>query len=102
MGATEEQLVLLSSLHVTHVSYILVLYSVAFLLFFFVSVLLHLYTQSTWPAQQKNIIALPSTPTTNGHGEQFELEGLITDDEDERASEGLSEDSGTGRRKEVN
>jgi len=33
MGATEEQMVLLSAAGVTHVSYILILYSVAFLLF---------------------------------------------------------------------
>jgi hypothetical protein len=33
MGATEEQMALLSNANVTHVSYILILYSVAFLLF---------------------------------------------------------------------
>ena len=104
MGATEEQLDLLSDLHVTHVSYILILYSVAFLLFLFVIVLLHIYAQHAWPAKAKNNIVLPPTPTTNGHirdVEEFELEGLITDDEEDRTSEGISEDSGTGRRKEV-
>jgi hypothetical protein len=33
MGATEEQMQLLSDHHVTHVSYILILYSISFLLF---------------------------------------------------------------------
>lgn len=33
MGATEEQMKLLSDAHVTHVSYVLILYSIAFLLF---------------------------------------------------------------------
>jgi hypothetical protein len=33
MGATEEQMAVLASAHVTHVSYILILYSLAFLLF---------------------------------------------------------------------
>jgi hypothetical protein len=33
MGATEEQMQLLSDANVTHVSYILILYSVAFILF---------------------------------------------------------------------
>lgn len=33
MGATEEQMALLSDAHVTHVSYVLILYSVAFLLY---------------------------------------------------------------------
>ena len=33
MGATEEQMQLLSDAHVTHVTYVLILYSIAFLLF---------------------------------------------------------------------
>jgi len=33
MGATEEQMTLLAGAHVTHVSYILILYSFAFILF---------------------------------------------------------------------
>ena len=103
MGATEEQLALLSDLHVTHVSYILILYSIAFLLFLFVVVLLHLYAQHAWPIKPKNGIVLPPTPTTNGHirdVEEFELEGLMTDEE-ERSSEDISEGSAARRRKEV-
>ena len=33
MGATEEQMQLLSDAHVTHVTYVLILYSISFLLF---------------------------------------------------------------------
>lgn len=33
MGATEEQMALLSDAHVTHVSYVLILYSMSFLLY---------------------------------------------------------------------
>ena len=49
MGATEEHIALLAAQHVTHVSYILLIFSAAFLLFLFVCVLLHLYAQSAWP-----------------------------------------------------
>lgn len=52
MGATEEQMVLLSAHHVTHVSYILILYSISFLLFLFTNILLHLYAVHAWPADQ--------------------------------------------------
>lgn len=34
MGATEEQMALLAGAHVTHVSYVLILYSIAFLMYF--------------------------------------------------------------------
>ena len=33
MGATEEQIQLLSDANITHVSYVLILYSIAFILF---------------------------------------------------------------------
>lgn len=52
MGATEEQLALLAAAHVTHVSYILILYSISFLLFLFTNILLHLYAVNAWPAEQ--------------------------------------------------
>ncbi len=54
MGATEEQMRLLSDAHVTHVSYILVLYSFAFLLYLFVNVLLHIYAVHVWPNSDSN------------------------------------------------
>lgn len=95
MGATEEQMALLSGAHVSHVSYILILYSISFLLFLFVSMLLNLYASYVWPldpAAKKDGIAAATTngaPRENGHidrrtrdAEEFELEGLMSDDED--------------------
>lgn len=41
MGATEEQMQVLSDAHVTHVSYVLILYSIAFLLFLCKPICLH-------------------------------------------------------------
>ena len=121
----------LSDAGVTHVSYILLLYSVAFLLFLFVNILLHLYAVHTWPDDETNgrkearihsrstSVAFgpqrpgilkhysdAESPTTNGmngnangkvkmprhratdsqqvrDAEEYELEGLITDGEDE-------------------
>ncbi|KAH8702583.1 putative integral membrane protein [Talaromyces proteolyticus] len=111
MGATEEQMQLLSDAGVTHVSYILILYSVAFILFLFVNILLHLYAVHAFPESaqfnRKNQ-QLPKTRRTdstssyteangtlqpNGYtrsrseaeqvhdAEAFELQGLISDDE---------------------
>ena len=52
MGATEEQMSLLAGAGVTHVSYILILYSFAFILYLFVNVLLHLYATYAWPTER--------------------------------------------------
>lgn len=97
MGATEEQMQLLSDAHVTHVSYILILYSIAFLLFLFVNMLLHLYAVHAWGQNSK---ADAEAPRVNGHAnghvrtdsrardaEEFELEGLMSDEEDADNSE---------------
>ncbi|KPI42466.1 Protein YTP1 [Cyphellophora attinorum] len=54
MGATEEQMALLAANNVTHVSYILILYSIAFLLYLFVNILLHIYATATWPDDESN------------------------------------------------
>ena len=54
MGATEEQMELLSAHEVTHVSYILILYSIAFLMYLFVNILLHLFAVATWPDDDSN------------------------------------------------
>ena len=54
MGATEEQMEYLSGAGVTHVAYILILYSIAFLLYLFVNVLLHIYATFTWPDDESN------------------------------------------------
>lgn len=54
MGATEEQMHLLSDANVTHVSYILILYSVAFLLYLFVNILLYVFASHVWPDDESN------------------------------------------------
>lgn len=54
MGATEEQMRLLSDADVTHVSYILILYSIAFLLYLFVNILLYVYATHAWPEDESN------------------------------------------------
>ncbi|KAF2811434.1 uncharacterized protein BDZ99DRAFT_384888 [Mytilinidion resinicola] len=94
MGATEEQMQLLSDAGVTHVSYVFILYSIAFLLFLFVNMLLHLYAVSTWDETSKSDPEAPRTNgLANGHAratdhrrvrdaEEFELAGLMSDDEE--------------------
>lgn len=92
---------LLATAKVTHVSYILLLYSISFLLFLFVSMLLHLYATHAWPLDAK-AMNMPNG-TANGHvvdrrvrdAEEFELEGLMSDDEGAEDSPGAP-----GRRKE--
>ncbi|KAK4543092.1 hypothetical protein LTR36_005869 [Oleoguttula mirabilis] len=100
MGATEEQMQFLSDAGVTHVSYILILYSIAFLLYLFVNMLLHLYSYYTAdPKGLKPILPRDEErPLTNGHArvpnvedrqahdaQEFELEGLMSEDEDDGA-----------------
>lgn len=120
MGATEEQMAYLSSIHLTHVSYILLLFSVAFVLFLFVNVLLHIYATYTWPIEQKQgAVQLPKRGGVNGNAPngraahpngsaninraereqlrdaaEFELDALISEDES-------SGSGGAGRRKEA-
>lgn len=93
MGATEEQMQLISDAGITHVSYILVLYSFAFLVFLFTNMLLHLYAINAAPAVVPKEADGPARiPRMNGHtratdsrqirdAEEFELEGLMSDDE---------------------
>ena len=93
---------MLATANVSHVSYILLLYSIAFLMFLFVCMLLHLYATHAWPADAKKDGA--NGHITNGHAsdgrrvrdaEEFELEGLMSDDDDEPAKSGRRE--GVGR-----
>ncbi|TKA70235.1 hypothetical protein B0A55_06882 [Friedmanniomyces simplex] len=108
MGATEEQMQMLSDAGVTHVSYILILYSISFLLFLFVLMLLHLYSAHTGigsGGKGKPAVKLDDEerlPRVNGHNhtmripnasdrqaqdaQEFELEGLMSEDEDERGT----------------
>lgn len=90
MGATEEQMKLISDAGITHVSYILVLYSFAFLLFLLVNILLHLFAVNSSPAVL--VKTQERLPRINGHrrntestqirdAEEFELEGLMSEDD---------------------
>ena len=45
---------LLAANDITHVSYILILYSIAFLMYLFVNILLHIYAVATWPDDESN------------------------------------------------
>lgn len=95
MGATEEQMQLISDAGITHVSYVLVLYSFSFLLFLFTHMLLHLYAINSAPAvppKDNGEPVVPRIPRMNGHAratdsrqirdaEEFELEGLMSEDE---------------------
>lgn len=81
---------LLTTAGVSHVSYILLLFSISFLLFLFVCMLLHLYASYAWPLDRIQPKAM-AKGGLNGHvghvnrrvrdSEEFELEGLMSDDE---------------------
>lgn len=95
MGATEEQMALVNDSGIDHVAYVLILYSLAFLLFLFTNVLLSLYDRSV---NQNG-----PTKGMNGHiqggngramgsaaeerrlrdAEEFELDDMMSDEEDE-------------------
>lgn len=95
MSATEEQLKLVSEAGVTHVGYVLVIYSFAFLLFLLTNILLYVYSSNSPPEvpakDAEQIPRLPRIPRMNGHqptdsrqirdAEEFELEGLMSDDD---------------------
>jgi hypothetical protein len=66
MGATEEQMQLLSAANVTHVSYILILYSVAFLLYLFVNILLYVYASHVWPEDESCGLRPPTSSSRRG------------------------------------
>ncbi|KAK0720294.1 hypothetical protein B0H67DRAFT_484990 [Lasiosphaeris hirsuta] len=101
MGATEEQMALVAASGMDHVAYILILYSLAFLLFLFVNMLIYLYDRTAnAPGLAKP--AANGRVRTNDDGQlrdagEFELEGFMSDDEDEEqaARRKLLRDDGT-------
>jgi len=107
MGATEEQMKLISDAGITHVSYVLVLYSFAFLVFLFVNMLLHLYAvNSSPPVPPKDVERPEGMPRMNGHAratdsrqirdaEEFELEGLMSEDESPESPSTLGKNNET-------
>ena len=91
MGATEEQMALVAASGMDHVSYILILFSFAFVIFLFVSMLIRLYDGTVGPAPDYKDLS-NGRPHANGReadqsrlreAEEFELDGLVSDDEDE-------------------
>ena len=92
MGATEEQMALVAGSGMDAVAYILIMYSLAFLLFLFVNMLISVYDRNA-NAEALAKRAATGRPRLNGHAaaderqvrdaEEFELDGLMTDDEDE-------------------
>jgi hypothetical protein len=100
MGATEEQMAAVAASGIDHVAYILILYSIAFILFLFVNVLVYVYDRTANAATIKRAVGrngtvvapngrirLNSTRTDDGNRlrdvEEFELDGMLSDDEDE-------------------
>ncbi|KAK4158762.1 hypothetical protein QBC43DRAFT_328396 [Cladorrhinum sp. PSN259] len=98
MGANEEQMGLVLWSGMDAVAYILILYSVASMVFLWTMVLINVYDRAVNPIIK---------PVANGHAggaeahlrdaNEFELEGLVSDDEDEERkllkSEGDDNDS---------
>lgn len=95
MGATEEQMALVASVGIDHVAYILILYSLAFLMFLFVLMLIHLYDCNA-NAPKRVTLAANGRPGYSGvrppedaqlrDAQEFELDGLMTDDEEDEES----------------
>lgn len=88
MGATEEQMNLVASSPMDGVSYILILYSLAFMVFLFSNMLIHLYDRLSPQENSKEYgnghIRLNSRSMEDGRlrdAEEFELDGLTSEDE---------------------
>ncbi len=91
MGATEEQMQLIAGSGMDAVAYILILYSLAFLMFLLVNMLIYLYDRSA--TGQSVATKANGRPRTNNHNrtesrqlrdaEEFELDGLMSDDDEE-------------------
>jgi hypothetical protein len=96
MGATEEQMQTVANSGVDHVSYILIMYSIAFVFFLFVNMLIHLYDRLS-STEDPGKPAEGEYSRVNGHAmeegqlrdaEEFELEGLSSDEEDSEERRG--------------
>ncbi|KAI0117847.1 hypothetical protein GGR51DRAFT_500286 [Nemania sp. FL0031] len=88
MSATEEQMELIANSGMDHVAYILILFSLAALMFLFTLMLIHVYDSNASPnLPHKEMDADRLGPRLNGgtqvrDAQEFELEGLMSDDED--------------------
>lgn len=95
MSATEEQLEMVSGADVDHVSYLLVLYSVAFLLYLFTQVLIHVFVSSKKPEKSAAYAPIGRSEAERARSideqrarevDEFELEGLVSDGESDTES----------------
>jgi len=91
MSATEEQTLLLASIGIDHVSYLLVQFSLAFLMFLYINMLIHLYAKNTTASPISKNVA--TEETGRAQADEFELEGLISDNEDNDRLHDLDERS---------
>ncbi|KAI6081845.1 hypothetical protein F4821DRAFT_17805 [Hypoxylon rubiginosum] len=100
MGATEEQMLLVAGSGMDHVAYILILYSLAFLLFLFVNTLISVYDRNAaLDLPHKDVANGRLGPRVNGNvpvrdAQEFELEGLMSDDEDDGVRRPGEDDDG--------
>ncbi|KAL2015728.1 hypothetical protein VTK56DRAFT_4899 [Thermocarpiscus australiensis] len=107
MGANEEQMALVAGSGIDHVAYILILYSLASLLFLFVMVLIHTYDRAANPPAKPVVAngqARGGDEAQVRDANEFELDGLMSDEEDEERAarrkllrdDGAEEDAGLG------
>ncbi|KAI1774339.1 hypothetical protein F4818DRAFT_442491 [Hypoxylon cercidicola] len=99
MGATEEQMAFVASSGMDHVAYILILYSLAFLLFLFVNALISVYDRNAPDAPPKDVANGRLGPHMNGNvpvrdAQEFELEGLMSEDEEDGVRRPGEDDDG--------
>lgn len=96
MGATEEQMLLVNASGIDHVAYVLILYSLAFLVFLFTNVLIYIYDRSVnLNGHNKGING--HAHGSNGHAlapaqerrlrdaEEFELDDMMSDEDEDEA-----------------
>lgn len=98
MGATAEQMSLIDASSMDHVSYILVLLSVACIVFLFANILIYIYDCLTTDITShheyyKQHTAERGAPTAT---DDFELRGLISDEENENLQKRSSESGSSG------
>ncbi|KAL3488948.1 hypothetical protein BJX62DRAFT_252955 [Aspergillus germanicus] len=83
MGANAEQMALIDASSIDHVSYILILLSIACIVFLFANVLIHIYDRLANASAERNNDNDNSGDNFPGHveEEQFELRGLMSEDD---------------------
>lgn len=104
MGATEEQMQLVASSSMDHISYILITYSLASLMFLFANMLIGLWDRLAHPVLDTK--ELGSNRYANGltvedgqmrDAQEFELDGLTSDDEDDPSQQMLNHNNDSTR-----